>query len=98
MQDADCKTAPSAVASEEDRGSAVNIYWNRVIADKDSFTATKGTATYHTVPNFSTTEEFWFYRLAAADFTTLEGAWANTALQCDTGENGGINKMDGRAY
>ena len=40
-----------------------------------------------------------FYRLSAADFTTLEGAWDNTALQCDKNESGtSLNKQDGRAY
>ena len=43
-----------------------------------------------------------FYRLAAADFTAFEGAWANTALTCDKKTAdvpaAATELIDGRAY
>ena len=93
--------------AEKDFKGPVNIYWNREIADKDSYTSAKGTATVYkmssngywtNVKNGSGTPYFNFYRMKKADFTTFEGAWENTDVQCDKAGSPGLNKQDGRAF
>ena len=97
--------APEMIAETDFKGP-VNIYWNRVITDKDSYTSAKGTATVYkmstnghwTSKGYSGTPYFSFYRMKKADFTTFEGAWENTANQCDKASAPGLNKQDGRAF
>jgi hypothetical protein len=113
---ANCRalTSNSNAINDEDRGGPINIYWNRVIGDPNSISSTKGTANHFHLNSFaygatksgysSSNGTMMFYRLAAADFTTFEGAWeksgtASGSLQCDrAGKAGALNKQDGRAF
>ena len=85
---------------EENRGGPINVYWNRNIPDPTVESSAKD-ASDGTVYNQGT-RSMMFYRLAAADFTAFEGAWANTALTCDkkTADkpDAATELIDGRAY
>ena len=85
---------------EENRGGPINVYWNRNIPDPTVESSAKD-ASDGTVYNQGT-RSMMFYRLAAADFTAFEGAWANTALTCDKKTAdvpaAATELIDGRAY
>lgn len=85
---------------EENRGGPINVYWNRNIPDPTVESSAKD-ASDGTVYGQGT-RSMMFYRLAAADFTAFEGAWANTALTCDKKTAdvpaAATELIDGRAY